>query len=63
MSNILCPHCQKPINPASLLKTQDKETKECIVCSKSFTGSKKSKFCSNACRCKAYQRKKKLIKG
>lgn len=45
-----CPHCNGEINPTAILQGNNKKVTNCIVCGKSFEGSKKSKFCSNACR-------------
>ena len=58
--SIVCPHCNKEINAGYLLTTQKKQVKKtCKICNKTFLGAKNAKFCSNACRCKEYQRKKK----
>ena len=61
--SIVCPHCNKEINAGLLLsKQKEKVNKVCKVCNKTFLGSKNAKFCSNACRCKDYQTRKKLLK-
>lgn len=46
------------MSPSLLLKSFDKyRVKTCEICGKEFYGLAKSKYCSNACRCKAKRQK------
>ena len=55
----MCIRDSKKDSLGKLLKEQDKAEKICQVCGKKFKGSKKRKYCSNACRLKAYRQRKK----
>ncbi|WP_181892118.1 hypothetical protein [Helicobacter cinaedi] len=44
MSNMLCPHCHKPINPAKLLKHRIKRPKNVSCVAKASRGVKRVSF-------------------
>lgn len=55
-----CPHCNKSIKPQKILQENNVSFKNCLICGVVFKGSKKSKFCSNKCKCINYRIKKSI---